>query len=79
MTMRTASTPRQCPCHSRDVEQEALAIAKEAIELVLESRRQRGEEIPTEIGKGQVCAVTVSVAAEAAKSSTVERGGVDVG
>ena len=31
-----------------DTEEEALAMAREAIELVLESRRERGEEIPAE-------------------------------
>jgi antitoxin HicB len=46
-----------------DTEEEALAMAKEAIELELESRRERGEEIPTEIGKAQVREVTVSIAA----------------
>jgi antitoxin HicB len=46
-----------------DTEEEALAMAKDAIELVLESRRERGEEIPTEVGKAQVREVTVSVSA----------------
>ena len=46
-----------------DTEQEALAMAKEAIELVLESRQERGEEIPTEVGKAQLREVTVSLAA----------------
>jgi antitoxin HicB len=46
-----------------DTEEEALALAKEAIELVLEGRRERGEEIPTEIGQALVREVTVSVAA----------------
>ena len=32
---------------SGESENEALAMAKEAIELVLESRRERGEAIPT--------------------------------
>ena len=36
---------------------------QEAIEMVLESRRERGEEIPSEVGKAQVREVTVSVAA----------------
>ena len=46
-----------------DTEDEALAMAKEAIELVLVSRRERGEDIPTEVGKAQVHEVTVSLAA----------------
>ena len=46
-----------------DTETEALAMAKEAIELVLESRRERGEEIPAEVGKAQVREITVSIAA----------------
>jgi antitoxin HicB len=46
-----------------DTEDEALTMAKEAIELVLTSRRERGEDIPTEIGKAQVHEVTVSLAA----------------
>lgn len=46
-----------------DTEDEALAMAREAIELVIESRRERGEEIPDEIAKPQVREVTVSVAA----------------
>jgi len=46
-----------------DTEEEALAMAREAIELVLESRRERGEEIPVDIAKPQVREVTVSVAA----------------
>jgi antitoxin HicB len=46
-----------------DTEDEALAMAKEAIELVLESRTERGEEIPVEVGKAQVRELTVSIAA----------------
>jgi antitoxin HicB len=46
-----------------DTENEALAMAKEAIELVLASRSERGEEIPTEAGKPRVREVTVSIAA----------------
>ena len=46
-----------------DTEDEALAMAKEAIELVLESRAERGEEIPLEAGKAQLRELTVSVAA----------------
>jgi antitoxin HicB len=44
-----------------DDEEEALA--REAIELVLTSRRERGEDIPAEAGKPQVREVTVSTAA----------------
>lgn len=46
-----------------DTEAEALDMAREAIEMVLESRRERGEEIPAEVGKAQLREVTVSVAA----------------
>jgi antitoxin HicB len=46
-----------------DTEDEALAMAKEAIELVLASRRERGEDIPVESGKPQVREVTVSTVA----------------
>ncbi len=43
-------------------EEEALAMAKDAIELVLLSRRERGEEIPESDGV-QVHSVRVSIAA----------------
>lgn len=43
-----------------DTEQEALAMAQEAIELVIESRRERGEEIPAEIGKPKIHEITVA-------------------
>jgi antitoxin HicB len=46
-----------------DTEEEAMAMAKEAIELVLESRRERGEEIPVETAKARMREVTVSLAA----------------
>jgi antitoxin HicB len=46
-----------------DTVDEALAMAKEAIELVLESRLERGEDIPTEVGKTEIREVTVSIAA----------------
>jgi antitoxin HicB len=46
-----------------DTEDEALAMAKEAIELVLASRSERGEELPTEAAKPRVREVTVSIAA----------------
>ena len=48
---------------SGDTEAEALDMAKDAIELVLESRRERGEDIPTETGKTQLREVTVSLVA----------------
>jgi predicted RNase H-like HicB family nuclease len=44
-------------------EDEALAMAKEAIQLVLESRAERGEEIPEEVGKARLRELTVSIAA----------------
>lgn len=46
-----------------DTEAEAIAMAKEAIELVLESRHERGEDIPTESIKAQLREVTVALAA----------------
>ena len=46
-----------------DTEDEAMAMAKEAIEMVLESRRERGETIPVDTGKAQMREVTVSLAA----------------
>jgi antitoxin HicB len=46
-----------------ETEEEALAMAKEAIELVLVSRHERGEELPAEAGKPQMREVTVSIAA----------------
>ncbi len=46
-----------------DTEDEALAMAREAIELVLASRAERGEEIPLEVGKAQLRELTVSIAA----------------
>jgi antitoxin HicB len=46
-----------------DTEDEAMAMAKEAIQLVLESRAERGEDIPEEAGKAQLRELTVSIAA----------------
>lgn len=46
-----------------DTEAEALAMAKDAIELVVESRRERGEPIPDDIGEPLVHKLTISVAA----------------
>jgi antitoxin HicB len=46
-----------------DTEGEALAMAKDAIELVLASRRERGEPIPEETAEPVVRKLTVAVAA----------------
>lgn len=46
-----------------DTEEEALAMAKDAIQLVLESRREMGDDIPVEAGKARMREVTVYVAA----------------
>lgn len=46
-----------------DTEDEALAMAREAIELVLESRAERGEELPLEAGKARLRELTVSIVA----------------
>ncbi len=43
-----------------DTEEEALAMASDAIEMVIASRRERGEEIPTEAGKPRLHEVTVA-------------------
>ena len=48
---------------SGDTEAEALEMAKDAIKLVLESRRERGENIPTELGEAQLREVTISLVA----------------
>ena len=48
---------------SGDTESDALDMAKDAIELVLESRRERGEAISTELGKTQLREVTVTLVA----------------
>ena len=50
-------------CTEGDSEAEALAMAKDAIELVLASRRERGEFIPEESATPLVQSVTVAVAA----------------
>jgi len=47
-------------CTEGDTEDEALAMAKDAIELVIESRIERGEPIPSEFQKPLVRQVTVS-------------------
>lgn len=46
-----------------DTEGEALAMARDAIELVLASRRERGEHIPEETTTPLTHKVTVAVAA----------------
>jgi antitoxin HicB len=46
-----------------DTEAEALAMAKDAIELVLASRRERGEPIPEEMAEPVIRKLTVAVAA----------------
>ena len=43
-----------------DTEQEALAMAREAIELVIDSRRERGEDVPIEAGKPRMHEITVA-------------------
>jgi len=50
-------------CTEGDTEDEALAMAREAIEMVIASRLERGESIPDEIGKPMMREVTVSLAA----------------
>jgi antitoxin HicB len=46
-----------------DTEEEALAMAQDAIGLVLESRKERGEPIPDDIGDPVVRKLTVAIAA----------------
>jgi antitoxin HicB len=46
-----------------DSEAEALAMAKDAIELVVASRRERGEPVPDDVGEPRVHKLTVAVAA----------------
>lgn len=50
-------------CTEGDTEEEALAMARDAIELVIESRLERGELVPTEFHEPLVRRVTVSRAA----------------
>ena len=50
-------------CTEGDTEAEALAMAKDAIEMVIASRRERGEFIPIETTEPLVHKVTVAVAA----------------
>ena len=46
-----------------DTEDDAFAMAKDAIELVLASRIERGETVPQEVAKARVRQLTVSIAA----------------
>ena len=46
-----------------DTENEALAMAKDAIEMVLASRLERGESVPEEMTEPRLHRMTVSVAA----------------
>ena len=46
-----------------DDEDEALIMAREAIELVLASRAERGEDIPEETARVRLRELTVSLAA----------------
>jgi len=46
-----------------DTEAEAIAMAKDAIELVLESRAERGEPIPEEMAEPLMHKVTVAIVA----------------
>ena len=50
-------------CTEGDTEDEALAMAKDAIELVIESRLERGEPVPAELQRPLIRKVTVSRAA----------------
>ena len=50
-------------CTEGDTEAEAIAMAKDAIELVLTSRRERGDFIPQETSTPLVRTITVAVAA----------------
>ena len=47
-------------CTEGDTEAEALAMAKDAIEMVIASRRERGEFIPEEDSQPLVRKVTVA-------------------
>ncbi len=47
-------------CTEGDTEDEALAMAKDAIELVIESRLERGEPVPKEFREPLMRQLTVS-------------------
>ncbi len=53
--------PEVVTCGGDD--EEALAMAREAIELVLESRVERGEPVPEDVGEPRVRRIEVSLAA----------------
>ena len=50
-------------CTEGETEDEALAMAKDAIELVIASRQERGEPVPSEFQRPIMRQVTVSRAA----------------
>ncbi len=50
-------------CTEGDTEEEALAMARDAIELVIESRLERGEAVSSEVQQPIMRQVTVSRAA----------------
>ena len=50
-------------CTEGDTEGEAIAMARDAIELVVASRRERGETLPEEVTAPIIHKVTVAVAA----------------
>ena len=50
-------------CTEGETEEEALALARDAIELVIASRLERGEAIPSEFQRPIMRQVTVSRAA----------------
>lgn len=58
--VRVPALPEVVSCG--DTESEALAMAKDAIELVLASRRERGELVPEEMTEPRLHRMTVTVA-----------------
>ena len=56
--VRVPALPEVVSCG--DTKSEALAMAKDAIELVLASRRERGELVPEEITEPRLDRMTVS-------------------
>jgi predicted RNase H-like HicB family nuclease len=56
--VRVLALPEVVSCG--DTESEALAMAKDAIELVLASRRERGELVPEEMTEPRLHRMTVS-------------------
>ena len=59
--VRVPALPEVVTCG--DTESEALAMAKDAIEMVLASRLERGESVPEEMTEPRLHRMTVSVAA----------------